>query len=263
MTQPVACTVAGSDSGGGAGIQADLKTFAACGVYGASVIVALTAQDTVAVHAVAEVSAAMVAAWKTGMLGSAATIATVVERLRHHRIERLVVDPVMVAKSGDRLLAEDAVAALRDELLPLALVLTPNLSEAEVLLDRRIDGVAAMRDATEALCRLGPTVAVLKGGHVPGDRVVDVIADSRSGRCVELVNERVPGTSTHGTGCTLSSAIAAFLARGVDTVDAVASARAYLQEALRRAPGLGAGHGPLGHFDVAIAAPVVRAAARV
>src|SRR5205807_8142173 len=183
------------------------------------------------------VSAAMVAAqfdavaedlrpvaWKTGMLGSAATIATVVERMRHHRIERLVVDPVMVAKSGDRLLAEDAVAALRDELLPLALVLTPNLSEAEVLLDRRIDGVAAMRDATEALCRLGPAVAVLKGGHVPGERVVDVIADSRSGRCVELVNERVPGTSTHGTGCTLSSAIAAFLARGVDTVDAVASA---------------------------------------
>jgi hydroxymethylpyrimidine/phosphomethylpyrimidine kinase len=270
----VACTVAGSDSGAGAGIQADLKTFAACGVYGTTVIVALTAQDTLGVHGIEVASPAIIAAqidavagdltpaaWKTGMLATATVIAVVSERLRHHRAAQLVVDPVMVAKSGDRLLEEDAVAALRELLLPQALVVTPNLPEAAVLLGIDVVSLDGMHDAARRLCAMGPRMAVIKGGHGDGETVIDVVADAETGAAVELAYPRVAGRSTHGTGCTLSAAIAAFLARGSSPLDAVASARAYLQEALLRAPGIGSGHGPLGHFAKDLAAPLVTAPA--
>ena len=268
---PVACTVAGSDPSAGAGIQADLKTFAACGVYGATVITAVTAQSTLAVGAVHPVPAAVVAeqidavatdlapaAWKTGMLGGAELVHAVVDGLRRHRAANLVVDPVMRSTSGRPLLSGGGVAALRSALLPLATVLTPNLEEAAALLRRPVDDLAGAREAARALCAFGPRLVVVTGGHLPGDRVVDAVFDAGAGVGLELDHPRVPGPGTHGTGCTLSAAIAAFLARGTSPLDAVASARAYLQEALLRAPGLGRGHGPLGHLAVD-PAPVVRA----
>jgi hydroxymethylpyrimidine/phosphomethylpyrimidine kinase len=273
MTQPVACTVAGSDSGGGAGIQADLLSFGACGVYGCSVVVALTAQNTVGVRAVETASLDVIAqqidavaddlepaAWRTGMLATPDIVAVVAQRFEYHGISRLVVDPVMVAKSGDRLLTEAAVVALREALLPLALIVTPNLPETRVLLGLDRGDALDPEVAARRLCERGPRLAVVKGGHATGDEVVDVVHDSLTGTTVSLRYPRVAGSSTHGTGCTLSAAIAAFLARGVEPIDAVASARAYLQAALLRAPGLGHGHGPLGHLDPAGAAPVVRAA---
>jgi hydroxymethylpyrimidine/phosphomethylpyrimidine kinase len=188
------------------------------------------------------------AAWKTGMLVDADIIAVVAERLRHHRVVSLVVDPVMIAKSGDALLAAEAVATLEEQLLPLALVLTPNLPEAEAILRHPVEGVAGAREAAAALAAMGPRVVVVKGGHGEADPVTDVVFDRETGDLTELVYARVPGTSTHGTGCTLSAAIAARLARGEDAITAIKGARAYLQQALEWAPGLGAGHGPLGHF---------------
>lgn len=270
MTMPVACTIAGSDSGGGAGIQADLNTFTACGVFGCTVITALTAQNTVGVRGLETASLDIVArqidavaedlepaAWKTGMLATPELVAVVVQRLEHHGVERLVVDPVMVAKSGDRLLSEAAVVAVRAALLPLALVVTPNLPETRVLLGLEPGAAVDPLAAARALCELGPRVAVVKGGHGGGDVVEDVVWDAVAGASLTLRNERVAGTSTHGTGCTLSAAVAAFLARGAEPIDAIVSARAYLQGALRRAPGLGRGHGPLGHADPAAAAPLL------
>ena len=258
---PVACTVAGSDPSAGAGIQADLKTFAACGVYGATVVTAVTAQSTLAVGAVHPVPAVVVteqidavatdlapAAWKTGMLGGAELVHAVADGLRRHRAANLVVDPVMRSTSGRPLLSGGGVAALRSALLPLATVLTPNLEEAAALLRRPVDDLAGAREAARALCAFGPRLVVVTGGHLPGDRVVDCVFDAGVGVGLELDNPRVPGPGTHGTGCTLSAAIAAFLARGTSPLDAVASARAYLQEALLRAPGLGRGNGPLGHL---------------
>ncbi|MHB8508699.1 MAG: bifunctional hydroxymethylpyrimidine kinase/phosphomethylpyrimidine kinase [Candidatus Dormibacteria bacterium] len=268
----VACTVAGSDSGGGAGVQADLKTFQACGVFGTSVIVAVTAQNTLGVSAVhlvpPEVVAAQFdavaqdlapAAYKTGMLASRELVECVVDRLRAYPRAPLVVDPVMVAKSGARLLDPGALSALREHLLPLATVLTPNLPEAEILAGFSITSPGDRRRAAEQLATMGPEVVILKGGHSRNrDTVTDLILVAASGEWLELTFPRVPGTSTHGTGCTLSAAIAAFLARGCDPLEAARSARAYLQGALLRAPGLGAGHGPLGHMDPGLAAPVVR-----
>jgi hydroxymethylpyrimidine/phosphomethylpyrimidine kinase len=272
MTPPVACTVAGSDPSAGAGLQADLKAFAACGVYGATVVTSVTAQNTMGVGGVHPVPAAMVAeqidavatdlavaAWKTGMLAGAEIARTVVDRLRHHRAANLVVDPVMRSTSGRTLLSEAAVAILRADLLPLATVATPNLEEAAVLTGETVATLADARRAGWAICRLGPRIAVVTGGHRGGETVVDVVCDAAEGICLELEERRVPGSGTHGTGCTLSAAIAAFLARGTAPLDAVASARAYVQQALLRAPGLGAGHGPLGHLDLDMAAPVVPA----
>jgi hydroxymethylpyrimidine/phosphomethylpyrimidine kinase len=271
MSLPVACTVAGSDPSAGAGLQADLKTFAACGVYGASVVTAVTAQNTTGVGAVHPIPAEMVtaqidavagdlapAAWKTGMLGDERVVAAVAEGLRRHRAANLVVDPVMRSTSGRRLLSGAGTDALRALLLPLAAVVTPNLEEAAALTGRPAGSIEEAREAGWALCALGPRVAVVTGGHLPGARVVDVVCDLVTGRCLELEHLRVPGRDTHGTGCTLSAAVAAFLARGTSPLDAVTSARAYVQAALRRAPGLGAGHGPLGHLDPEPAA-VVRA----
>jgi hydroxymethylpyrimidine/phosphomethylpyrimidine kinase len=264
VTAAVACTIAGSDSGGGAGIQADLKTFSACGVYGASAIVALTAQNTIGVRRVQVVDALMVAdqidavaedlrpaAWKTGMLATAEIIAVVVDRLQHHGAANLVVDPVMIAKSGDTLLEPSAVESMRRLLLPQAMVLTPNLPEAAELVGHGIDGVEGAHRAAVELAAMGPRIAVVKGGHGTGDRVVDVVHDGASGETVEMSYPRIGGSSTHGTGCTFSAAIAAHLALGEEPLAAISNARAYLQQALLQAPGLGAGHGPLGHTKLA------------
>jgi len=264
--QPRALTIAGSDSGGGAGIQADLKTFQALGVYGSSAVTAITAQNTVGVRAVHEVPIRVIAdqidavaedigvdAAKTGMLSSAEIIATVAERVRHWRIERLVVDPVMVATSGDRLLREDALEALVRELLPLALVLTPNLPEAEVLVGRRLETDDHVRAAAREIVGMGARSVLVKGGHRHGD-AVDVLFDGRAFH--EFTSERIDTPNTHGTGCTLSAAIAAGLASGMDVVEAVGAAKHYVTEAIRHARPLGAGHGPVAHDWLLSRAPL-------
>ncbi len=256
--RPVALTIAGSDSGGGAGIQADLKTFQALGVYGTSAVTAITAQNTLGVRAVHEIPTSVIAdqidaiaedlgidGAKTGMLSSAEIIGSVADRVRHWGFQAvLVVDPVMVAKSGDRLLREDAVHALRSQLLPLAAVLTPNIPEAEVLLGRRIETDQDVRQAARDILDMGPRAVVIKGGHRQGDPI-DVLFD---GDTFHLFGgRRIQTTSTHGTGCTFSAAIAAGLARGLLVREAVAQAKSYVATAIQRAGPLGRGHGPVEH----------------
>lgn len=261
MSQPVVLTIAGSDSGAGAGIQADLKTFAALGVYGVSVITAITAQNTLGVRAVQEIDPDVIAAQlgalaedfsikalKTGMLSSTAIIETVAAGLRRHGLAPLVVDPVMIAKSGDRLLREDAVDALRQMLLPLAHVVTPNIPEAEVLTGLSIRTHADRVAAGRAIMELGAHAVVIKGGHSEEDPIVDLLVDHEGVH--EFRAARIATTSTHGTGCTFSSAIAAGLGRGEALSTAVGEARTYLSNALAQAPGLGHGHGPLNHFPL-------------
>jgi len=253
-----AMTIAGSDSGGGAGIQADLKTFAAFGVYGTSAIVALTAQNTLGVAGIHEVPPEFVAAQidailddigadaaKTGMLANSAIIAAVADRLRAHRLEKLVVDPVMVAKSGDALLRPEAVDALKRLLLPLAHVVTPNLPEAEVLVGRKLEDEADVRRAAREIHEMGAAHVVVKGGHRAGP-AVDLLFDGREFR--EYPAERIDTPHTHGTGCTFSAAIAAGLARGLAVPDAVALAKEYLTEAIRYAEPIGRGRSPVHHF---------------
>jgi hydroxymethylpyrimidine/phosphomethylpyrimidine kinase len=256
----IALTIAGSDSGGGAGIQADLKTFAACGVYGTSAITAITAQNTRGVTAWEPVSTELVIAQieaigsdlppdavKTGMLATAAIVEAVAATIKELDLPNLVVDPVMIAKGGDRLLQEDAVAAIRTELLKLAEVLTPNVPEAEVLTGTSIRTLDDMRAAARRIRALGPRVVVVKGGHLPSDgQVIDVVCTPDHE--FELRGPRIDTRHTHGTGCTFAAAIAAHLALGQSIDDAVRSARAYLEGAIRQAPGLGGGHGPLNHF---------------
>jgi hydroxymethylpyrimidine/phosphomethylpyrimidine kinase len=255
---PRLLTIAGSDSGGGAGIQADLKTFAAHGAFGMSVVTAVTAQNTVAVTAVHAIPPSVVVAQiravvadlgvdavKVGMLGDAAVTAAVAAELAPLRGTPLVVDPVMVAKSGAVLLADDAVAALVAGLLPLATVVTPNLPEAERLAGGRIRDDAEAVAAARRIGRAGCAVLV-KGGHREGDEVVDLLV---AGEQVHVYRHpRQATAATHGTGCTLSSAIAVLLARGESLPRAVERAIAYLQAAIAAAPGFGAGHGPLEHF---------------
>jgi hydroxymethylpyrimidine/phosphomethylpyrimidine kinase len=262
VTPPVALTIAGSDSSGGAGIQADLKTFAALGVFGTSALTALTAQNTTGVrdvhavpvaHVVAQVEAVLddldVRAVKTGMLATAEVVhavAALADRLPH-----LVVDPVMVASSGARLLEETAEQAYLAALLPRAAVLTPNLHEAQVLLGGSITTLEQQRQAARALGELGPRAVLVKGGHAvagTGDAAVDVLWDGA--QLLELRAPRVVGSNDHGTGCSLASAIAAGLAKGEDLVPAVAAAKAYVARALAGGAGwqLGHGHGPLDHF---------------
>lgn len=254
-----ALTIAGSDSGGGAGIQADLKTFAALGVYGSSVLTAITAQNTVGVTAVHEIPTDMIAAQlaavlsdigadaaKTGMLSSAAIIATVAAGVRRHGLTQLVVDPVMVAKSGDRLLREEAVDALRRELLPLALVVTPNIPEAETLAGMAIRTDDDRREAARRIAAFGPRYVIVKGGHAEGDPV-DFLFDGATIMPIEA-GPRVETTNTHGTGCTFSAAIAAGLARGDDVERAVRAAKEYITAALRASYAVGAGHSPVNHF---------------
>jgi hydroxymethylpyrimidine/phosphomethylpyrimidine kinase len=256
---PSVLTIAGSDSSAGAGIQADLKTFAALGVYGTCAITAITAQNTLGVSAVQEMPPGIVAAQidavvtdirpdavKTGMLASAPIIEVVAAKAREYGLPNLVVDPVMVAKSGDRLLREDAVAALRELLLPLATVITPNLPEAEALTGRPVQSDEDVRRVAEEIVRLGAQAVVVKGGHRESAEALDVLYDGKAFR--EYSAPRVETTSTHGTGCTFASAIAACLARGMPLADAVGEAKAYLTEALRRAYPIGGGHGPVHHF---------------
>ncbi len=254
---PRALTIAGSDSGGGAGIQADLKTFAALGVYGLSALTAITAQNTRGVRAVHELPPELVEAQidavledigadaaKTGMLSSGAIIEVVARCVSRWKL-RLVVDPVMVAKGGDALLQPEAIATLSAKLLPLAEVVTPNLFEAEALTGRRIETLEDMRAAAQAIFALGPRHVVVKGGHRASDPV-DVYFDGKG--FTELRAARISTRHTHGTGCTFSAAIAAFMARGLPVDAAVTGAKNYITEAIRHAPGLGSGNGPVEHF---------------
>ena len=251
--------IAGSDSGGGAGIQADIKSVTAMGAFAMTAITALTAQNTLGVHGVVPIEPAFITqqidvvltdigadAIKTGMLHSAEVIAAVAASLRvRARGAPLVVDPVMVAKGGHRLLLGDAEAALRDTLLPMAALVTPNLPEAEVLTGLPVRVEADMRRAAERLARLGASAVLMKGGHLEGDRVIDLLF--YEGRMERFEDARIASRSTHGTGCTLASAIAAGIAQGMPLVEAVARARAYVRRAIETAPGYGRGHGPLNH----------------
>ena len=253
-----ALTIAGSDSGGGAGIQADLKTFAALGVYGTSAITAITAQNTVTVTDVLALPPAIVVAQidavaddlpvhavKIGMLATADIAAAVAAALRRRALPHVVLDTVMVAKGGASLLDAAAVAAVREALFPLADVITANGPEAAALTELPVDSVAQARRAAERLVALGAKAAIVKGGHLRGP-AVDVLYDGTA--FTELRAERIDTPHTHGTGCTFASAIAARLALGDGLADAVRFAKSYVTEAIRRAPGLGHGHGPLEHF---------------
>jgi len=249
--------IAGSDSGGGAGIQADIKTAMALGAYATTALTALTAQDTTGVHAVHPVPLAFLRrqievvladigadAVKTGMLGDAAVIELVAELLAPTGLP-FVLDPVMVAKGGARLLATDSLAALKRHLLPLATVATPNIPEAEALTGLPIPDLPAMHHAADALLALGVPAVLLKGGHMLGDEVVDMLATADG--TVLFRHKRQVTRHTHGTGCTLATAIAAGLAQGMGLSEAVGRAESYVQAAIAAAPGLGAGHGPLNH----------------
>jgi hydroxymethylpyrimidine/phosphomethylpyrimidine kinase len=262
MTTAIAVTIAGSDSGGGAGIQADLKTFSALGVYGASVIAALTAQNTHGVSGIHDVPADFVTeqidavfadlkvdAVKIGMLSRAEVIAAVASGLDRHGARNVVLDPVMVATSGDRLLAADAIDALRRELIPRAAVITPNLPEAAALLDAPLArGEGEMRDQAERLLALGARAVLVKGGHGKGPESVDLLIEPT--RETRLASTRIDTDNTHGTGCTLSAAIAAGLAKGLDLIEAVRAAKDYISGAIAAAERLtvGTGHGPVHHF---------------
>jgi hydroxymethylpyrimidine/phosphomethylpyrimidine kinase len=254
-----ALTIAGSDSGGGAGIQADLKTFAAHGVYGTSAITAITAQNTVGVAMWEALSADLVTAQieavvsdigahavKTGMLPNAAIVAAVAAAAEDLTMHLLVVDPVMIAKSGDRLIDDDAVQTLKSELLRRAFLVTPNIPEAEALTGLRIDDAESLREAARRLVALGATSVIIKGGHLPSTDIVDLLYDGH--RFTEFRAERVPGLSTHGTGCTFAAAMAAHLALGHQLEEAVPQVQQYIAGAIRHAPMLGRGHGPMDHF---------------
>jgi hydroxymethylpyrimidine/phosphomethylpyrimidine kinase len=259
---PIAVTLAGSDSGGGAGIQADLKTFSALGVYGASVITALTAQNTKGVTAIHDVPAEFVAAQmdavfsdldvsavKIGMVSQRGVIETVAAGLARWRQSQVVLDPVMIATSGDKLLAPDAVEVLKRVLMPRALVVTPNLPEAAALLDAPIaDTETAMRAQGERLLALGARAVLIKGGHGGGVESVDLLIEPTA--FTRLAADRIATANTHGTGCTLSSAIAAGLAKGLSLAEAVRAAKTYVTDALAAANRIkiGSGHGPVHHF---------------
>ena len=255
---PVALSIAGSDSGGGAGIVADLKTFEALGVWGTTALVAVTAQNTLGVQAFETLPPALVRAQiesvvtdigvdaaKTGMLASAELVSAVAAAVRDFGVPTLVVDPVFVSKHGDTLLADDAVDALRTELLPLARIVTPNLPEASALVGFEVTDREAMVRCAKELLSLGVGAVLVKGGHLAGPLLRDVLVTSEGVEVFE--GRRIETRHTHGTGCTLASAIACGLAQKLRLRDAVARARAYLAEAIRTAPGLGQGHGPVNH----------------
>ena len=258
MLIPKALTIAGSDSGGGAGIQADLKTFSAFRVFGMSVITAVTAQNSLGVQGVENLPPAFVAqqlravledfgadAAKCGMLSTAPIIEAVAAGLTERRIEKLVVDPVMVAKSGDRLLEPDARAALADRILPLALLVTPNLPEAEVLAGMRVAEPEDMEEAARRIHTMGPRYVLVKGGHLKGD-ATDLLWNGRD--FTRFSTPRIDSQNTHGTGCTFSAAIVAGLARGQALGDAIRSAKAYVTRAIREGFQAGRGVGQLRHF---------------
>jgi hydroxymethylpyrimidine/phosphomethylpyrimidine kinase len=256
---PTALTIAGSDSGAGAGIQADLKTFAAHGVYGTSAITALTAQNTVGVTAIHVVPDDIVTAQieavagdigcdavKTGMLANSTIVEAVAAAIESMELPNLVVDPVMVAKSGDHLLDDEAVHALRWTLLRLARVVTPNIPEAEVLAKMTVRTRDDMREAARRIAMLKPGAVVIKGGHLPGPEIVDVLLEH--GEFTEFAGPRIEGRNTHGTGCTFAAAIAAQLAKGATLAEAVRLAKEYVAGAMRPGIPLGKGHRPLDHF---------------
>lgn len=251
-------SIAGSDSGGGAGIQADIKTITMMGGFATTAITALTAQNTQGVQAILDVPPDFLRcqircvlddlgtdAFKTGMLGGAGAISVVAEEIRRYRDVPFVLDPVMVAKGGAPLLQQDAVSALTEQLFPLCTLLTPNLPEAETLLGRPITDETAMREAAAALRQRGAHAVLLKGGHLEGSRLVDVLVTDTGTEI--FTSERIDTRHTHGTGCTLASAVATLLAQGCPLPDAVSEARLALRAAILAAPGFGAGAGPLGH----------------
>lgn len=253
-----ALTVAGSDSGGGAGIQADLKTFAALGVYGSSVVTAVTAQNTIEVAAIAEVPEEVVIAQidtvchdigadaaKTGMLSSTSIIQNTADRLEAWGIPHLVVDPVMVSKGGVPLLQPDAIEAMKKDLLPFASIITPNIPEAETLANRRIATPAHAQEAAKAIAAMGPKTVIIKGGHLPGSPT-DLVY--HQGLFTPFEGNRVDTKNTHGTGCTFSAAITAFLAHGFETLEAIRLAKSFIQNALEHSVSIGDGHSPVAHF---------------
>jgi len=254
-------SIAGSDSGGGAGIQADLKTFSARGVYGMSAITALTAQNTMGVQRVYEIDHSFVGeqidsvmsdigadAWKIGMLTNAKIIRVVAERARKYKIEFLIIDPVMIAKGGDPLLESEAINALILELIPLAFVLTPNLHEAYALTNINIENIDDAKEAARKIYDMGAKNVLIKGGHLPKvDEAIDFLYDGN--KFIEYHADRIKTKNTHGTGCTLASAIAAELAKGSDIKKAIHIAKAYLTAAIQMADDLniGQGYGPTNH----------------
>lgn len=275
---PRVLSIAGSDSGGGAGIQADLKTFSALGCYGMTAITAITAQNTQAVRAIHGVPPEILAAQidavvedigadavKIGMLHAPEVVRVVAQAIRKHKLQHVVLDPVMVATSGDRLIAEETIQVLVQELFPLAAVITPNLDEAELLLGRKIGGVNALEPAARELLALGARAVLLKGGHLPGNEVVDLLIQ-RNGQPEEeplrLASPRIASRNVHGTGCTLSSAIAAHLALGHPLAHAVHLARSYILGAIAAGADVrtGHGHGPLNHGHAPVAMKVLPAA---
>ncbi len=256
---PVALTIAGSDSGGGAGIQADLKTFHAFGVFGCSALTAVTAQNTLGITAVHAVPVELVSeqvravakdippdAVKTGMLASAALVETVAHAIVEHRLPNYVLDPVMIATSGHRLLDRDAEDTIRRKLVPLATVVTPNLHEARILTGLPVETPSDLADAARAILDLGAGAALVKGGHLYGDQAVDLLLTEEE----EYIwsRPRLDTRAGHGTGCTLAAALAAGLAAGRPLADAAATAVDFVARALASAPGLGAGRGPINHF---------------
>lgn len=263
MTPARVLTIAGSDSGGGAGIQADLKTITVLGGFGMSVITALTAQNTLGVHGIFDVPPEFVArqfdavltdigvdAAKTGMLARQDILRVVIDKIREYRIDKLVVDPVMVAKGGSLLIRGDVMDMLKVELIPLAFVITPNIPEAEVLTAMTIRTSAEMKEAARRIYGMGARHVIVKGGHLEG-AALDVFYDGES--FYEFIAERIDTPNTHGTGCTFSAALATGIAQGLDVREAVAQAKDYITEAIRYAFSLGSGHGPTNHL-----APVAR-----
>jgi len=263
MMRPQVLTIAGSDSGGGAGIQADLKTFQELEVFGTSVLTAVTAQNTCGVHGVEAISPELVtqqldaigsdftiAACKTGMLFDAARIEVVAAGVRRHALNRLVVDPVMIAKGGASLLQDSAVEALKTSLLPLATVVTPNVPEAEVLTGMRIRTFEDRLEAAERMLTYGVRAVVLKGGHMEGESAEDLVM-TESGAFI-LSTPRIQTNDTHGTGCTFSAALTAELAKGYSILEATVTAKRFIQSAISHGLDIGAGHGPTNHWAYAM-----------
>ena len=256
---PRVLTIAGSDSGGGAGIEADLKTFTALQVYGMASLTSITAQNTKGVFATHDLPPELVArqidvviedlgvdAAKSGMLSNAGIVEAVADRVSHHRIENYVLDPVMISESGQPLLEQDAIETLKEKLLPLALIVTPNAAECEALTGRALTDEAGMREAARAIHALGARHVLVKGGHIEGSNAIDVLYDGSEFETFSA--PRIDTLNTHGTGCTYAAAIAANLAKGLSLRDAVGAAKEYVTGAIRHAFNLGKGPGPLNHF---------------
>ena len=257
---PRVITIAGSDSGGGAGIQADLKTFGANGVYGTSAITAITAQNTVGVQAILGVPLDVIEAQidsvftdigtdavKIGMLGNPEVVNLISKLLSQIDKVPIVLDPVMIAKSGDQLISDDSISNLKNNLIPLCSILTPNIPEAEVLSGIKISNRDDMIAASSNILKLGPKYLLLKGGHLTGDPV-DILFEQEKGMILELPQKRIHTKNTHGTGCTFSSAIAAELAKDVDMKNSVINSQKYVYSAIKSSVEIGKGHGPLNHF---------------